>query len=119
LNVSGSQTLDGVTFANGGIQSPGTISATSFVGDGSGLTNLSGGSIKAAGVVGSVQFHGDDGNFAGSNEIMWNHTAKNLAVSGSIQVVGTGAETCGVGDYGKLRTVDLGGGDVRIQICRP
>tara|TARA_R110000868_G_scaffold218576_1_gene468864 strand:- start:497 stop:4429 length:3933 start_codon:yes stop_codon:yes gene_type:complete len=40
LNVSGTQTIDGVVFAGGGIEATGNISATTFSGDGSGLTNL-------------------------------------------------------------------------------
>ena len=47
LYVSGSQIFEGVTFANGGISSSGTISASSFAGDGSGITN-----IDAANLVG-------------------------------------------------------------------
>lgn len=40
LLVSGSQQFDGVTFANGGVVATGTVSATNFVGDGSGLTGI-------------------------------------------------------------------------------
>tara|TARA_R110000868_G_scaffold262401_1_gene520939 strand:+ start:107271 stop:113315 length:6045 start_codon:yes stop_codon:yes gene_type:complete len=40
LNVSGTQTIDGVIFAGGGMAATGNISATTFTGDGSGLTNL-------------------------------------------------------------------------------
>lgn len=40
LLVSGSQQFDGVTFANGGVSATGTISATSFSGDGSGITGI-------------------------------------------------------------------------------
>jgi hypothetical protein len=43
LYVSGSQTFDGVTFANGGVSATGIITATSFSGDGSRLTGLASG----------------------------------------------------------------------------
>lgn len=43
LYVSGSQTFDGVTFANGGVSATGIITATSFSGDGSRLTGLAAG----------------------------------------------------------------------------
>ena len=51
LYVSGSQSFDGVTFANGGISATGTISATRFYGDGSGLTGLAGGDIILSGTT--------------------------------------------------------------------
>ncbi|RYG60234.1 MAG: hypothetical protein EON60_07875 [Alphaproteobacteria bacterium] len=38
--VSGSQAIDGVTFANGGVVATGTVSATNFTGNGSGLTGI-------------------------------------------------------------------------------
>ncbi len=40
LLVSGTQQFDGVTFANGGVVATGTVSATNFIGDGSGLTGI-------------------------------------------------------------------------------
>ncbi|MFT7432963.1 MAG: hypothetical protein ACI9TY_000585, partial [Alphaproteobacteria bacterium] len=40
LNVSGTQTIDGVIFAGGGMEAAGNISATTFTGDGSLLTDV-------------------------------------------------------------------------------
>jgi hypothetical protein len=40
LNVSGSQIFQGVTFANGGVSATGAITATTFYGNGSGITGI-------------------------------------------------------------------------------
>ncbi len=118
LYVSGSQSIDGVSFANGGLQATGTVSATSFSGDGSQLTGINASSLQASGVVGSVQFKGAAGEISGSSNIVWNETNKNLAVAGTMQVAGTGAEGCAAGQRGQMRYVDVGGGDFRLQVCK-
>lgn len=51
LYVSGSQTFDGVTFANGGVSATGIITATSFSGDGSRLTGLASGDRIVSGTT--------------------------------------------------------------------
>jgi len=51
LYVSGTQTFDGVTFANGGVSASGIISATSFSGDGSQLTGLASGDRITSGTT--------------------------------------------------------------------
>lgn len=119
FSVSGSQTIDGVTFANGGIHSVGVISASAFAGDGSALTNIPATALRAAGLAGSIQFKGAGGEVSGTETMVWNAASRNLSVSGSVQIVGDGTEACAPGDYGKIRTVDMGGGDVRMQVCRP
>ncbi len=118
LYVSGSQSIDGVSFANGGLQATGTVSATSFSGDGSQLTGITAGNLEASGILGSVQFKGATGEISGSSNIVWNETAKNLNVAGTVQVAGTGAEACAPGQRGQMRYVDVGGGDFRLQVCK-
>lgn len=119
LAVSGTQTIDGVSFLNGGVIATGTVTATYFVGDGSGLTNLPATGIKAAGITGSVQFKGNAGEISGSSNILWDETAHNLKANGTVQVAGSGAEVCDAAATGKMRIVDVGAGDVRMQFCRP
>lgn len=116
--VSGTQTIDGVSFMNGGVNATGTVTATMFVGDGSGLTNVDSSNIAAAGVVGSVQFKGAGNEISGSNALLWSSSGANLNVQGTVQVAGSGAEACTPGDRGKMRVVDVGAGDVRMQFCR-
>ncbi|RYG61766.1 MAG: hypothetical protein EON60_02305 [Alphaproteobacteria bacterium] len=118
LYVSGSQSIDGVSFANGGLQATGTVTATTFVGDGSGLTGIEASNLQASGIVGSVQYKGAAGEISGSNALVWSSSSANLDVQGTVQVAGTGAEACGPSDRGKMRVVDLGAGDVRMQFCR-
>lgn len=119
LSVSGTQVFGGVTFANGGVQATGTVTATTFAGSGAGLTDIPATAIDAAGVAGSVQFKGATGDISGTSDVVWSDSAKNLKVAGTMQVAGTGAETCGVGNYGQIRFVDIGGGVYRMQMCRP
>jgi hypothetical protein len=97
----------------------GTVSASNFVGDGSGLTGLSLGSLSAAGSAGSLQFKGVGNAISGTSDITWSDSDKNLAVSGTAQLAGSGAESCGAGSYGKMRFVDTGGGAYGLQLCRP
>lgn len=118
LYVSGSQSIDGVSFANGGLQATGTVTATTFVGDGSQLTGITAGNLDASGVVGSVQFKGGMNEISGTNSLVWNESGRNLAVAGTLQVAGNGAEGCGAGARGQLRYVDVGGGDYRLQVCK-
>lgn len=119
LSVSGTQVFGGVTFANGGVQATGTVTATTFAGSGAGLTDIPATAIDAAGVTGSVQFKAASGAISGTSDVVWSDSAKNLKVAGTMQVAGTGAETCGAGNYGQIRFVDIGGGVYRMQMCRP
>lgn len=121
LYVSGTQTIDGVSFANGGVQATGTVTATSFSGSGAGLTGVPATGMVAAGVVGSVQFKGAANEISGSSNLTVTNASDraDLAVSGTVRIAGSGTETCGVGDYGKMRFVDVGGGVFRMQFCRP
>ncbi len=50
LYVSGTQTIDGVSFANGGVSASGTVTATSFAGDGSALTGVTASSVNWANI---------------------------------------------------------------------
>lgn len=117
--VSGTQTIDGVSFLNGGVNATGTVTATSFVGDGGGLTGINAGNLAAAGIVGSVQFKDTaTTGISGTSSIVWGETARNLDVKGTVQVAGTGVEVCDAAAKGKMRVVDVGAGDVRMQFCR-
>ncbi len=117
--VSGTQTIDGVSFLNGGVNATGTVTATAFVGDGSQLTNISAGNLAGVGVSGSVQFKDPVTGFvSGTSDIVWNAGGKNLAVAGTVQVAGTGAETCNGASRGQMRVIDAGAGDIRMQFCR-
>jgi cytoskeletal protein CcmA (bactofilin family) len=103
------------------ISSTGNVSANQFIGDGSLLTNLSLGSIQAAGVTGSVQFKGNSNEISGTNTLLVNSTANraDLTVSGTVRVAGDGAEACsGAANYGQMRFVQDAGRMV-MQICRP
>lgn len=116
--VSGTQSIDGVSFLNGGVQATGTVTATHFVGDGSGITNINTSNIGAAGAVGDVQIKGVGGDISATNRLNWSEANRNLGVSGTLQVAGTGAETCDTAAQGKVRIVDVGASDVRMQFCR-
>lgn len=117
MYVSGSQSIDGVSFANGGVNATGTVSATYFSGDGSHLTNLPSGA--AVGAIGDVQIKGADGNVSATAHLNWNEAARNLGVNGTVQVAGSGSEACDATATGKMRVIDIGGADVRLQVCRP
>jgi len=119
LSISGTQTIEGVTFAKGGVSATGIVSATGFSGDGSGLTNLSSANIEAVGVPGSVQFKGPDGKVSGTAALVWDPAAAGLDVAGTVKVAGSGGEVCTPADYGRMRVVDVGGSDYRMQFCRP
>jgi len=118
--VSGTQTIDGVSFMNGGVQAVGTITATAFVGDGSQLTGLNASNLAASGVSGSIQFRdAATGAIAGNADLLWDDATKNVAVAGTLQVAGTGSEGCTASERGQLRYVDVGGNDYRLQVCKP
>jgi|GEM_PF-2833225 len=97
----------------------GTVSATHLVGDGSGLTGITAAGLGAAGVTGSVQFKGASGEISGTDTLVWDNANANLAVSGTMQVAGSGAACSGNADTGKMRVVDIGSGDFRMEFCRP
>lgn len=67
LYVSGSQTIDGVSFANGGVSATGTVTATSFYGDGSNLSGVTASSMDWFGLTNipaQVIAVSDSGNLA-------------------------------------------------------
>lgn len=67
LYVSGSQTFDGVTFANGGVSATGIITATSFSGDGSQLTGLASGDRITSGTTSAIAYNGGSITFTTAN----------------------------------------------------
>ena len=90
-----------------------------FYGDGSGLTNVPASSLAAAGVLGSVQFKGSSNEISGTDALVWDNAGRNLAVSGTVQMAASAAVCSASSDEGKLRLLDNGGGDVRLQLCVP
>jgi hypothetical protein len=99
----------------------GTISATNFVGNGSGLTGVTAG---AAGVSGSIQFN-SGGVLAGRSDIVvdsagqvaigTSNPSAALEVSGTLkQAGGTDAEVCDPDHYGQIRRNPTTGA---FQIC--
>ena len=117
--VSGTQSIDGVSFMNGGVSAAGTVTATHFVGDGAGLTGINAASMNAVGATGDVQIKGVGGEISATTDLNWGVATKNLKVGGTVQVAGSGSETCDGAATGKMRVVDVGTGDVRMQFCRP
>lgn len=116
--VSGTQSIDGVSFLNGGVSATGTVSATGFSGDGSGLTNVNSSNIQAAGAAGDVQIKGVNGSISATSNLNWSEADRNLKANGTVQVAGSGVEVCDAAARGKMRVVDVGSSDVRMQFCR-
>jgi hypothetical protein len=77
LNVNGDIT------ASAGI-SAGSITASVFVGDGSGLTNVSVTNVSASGPTDSLQYHSTNGQITGSSNLMFSSSV--LAVNGGLQL---------------------------------
>lgn len=114
--VIGSHTPAEGTFTN--LVATGVVSGT-FVGDGSGLTGISAGSLQAAGTTGSVQFRGGNGEISGTANLVWSEATGNLSVNGTVQVAGNSADPCAAAAKGTMRVVDIGGGEFKLQFCRP
>jgi hypothetical protein len=83
----------------------GTISATHFVGDGSGLTGI-------AGVSGT----GGDRIVSGSVSVMAQQTSGTVRVSGTLALVNTGNEVC---DSTKWYSFRVNPSTGMMQMCRP
>lgn len=100
-----------------------------FNGTSNGWNNpLSGSSASAAGGTGEVQYNAGSGTFGSSGNLTYssgvlkaptvsttNVSATAITAAGAVQVGGTGAETCGSTDKGKMRVNPTSG---RIQVCR-
>lgn len=126
LNVSGAQVIDGLMTSNAGINVAGSVTATAFSGDGSGLTNLNVGSLSAPGNDGEIVFN-NGGAFAGTSSLYYDDTNSRLGVgtttpnadldvAGVVKVAGTGVEAC---DGAALGTIRYNNATGRLQICRP
>ncbi|GAB9155392.1 hypothetical protein BDS110ZK25_53480 [Bradyrhizobium diazoefficiens] len=62
----------------------------------------------------NIQYN-SGGSFAGSDNLAWDNTNRNMQVSGSVQFGGTGSEACSsAADYGKNRRNPTSG---RMQVC--
>lgn len=74
----------------------------------------SGGSTNPAGNTTELQFN-NSGGFGASSNLIFDSSARNLQVSGSLQYGGSGSETCSsAADYGKQRRNPTTG---RMQVC--
>ena len=96
----------------------GTVSATAFVGDGSGLTNIPAGSnLQVADTsVSIVDTGAGEVHMDVDGERMVTVAAGAAEVSGTLKVAGTGAEACTLGTKGTIRFNSATG---RLQYCRP
>ena len=96
----------------------GTVSATAFVGDGSGLTGIPAGSnLQVADTsVSIVDTGAGEVHMDVDGERMVTVAAGAAEVSGTLKVAGTGAEACTLGTKGTIRFNSATG---RLQYCRP
>jgi hypothetical protein len=98
----------------GGTTINGSTTASSFSGALLSPQGGSGGSTSPGGNNTNIQYN-SGGNFAGSDNLAWDNTNRNLQVSGSMQFGGTGSEACSsAADYGKNRRNPTSG---RMQVC--
>ncbi len=90
LTCESNLTFDGDTLSVvGDITASLGISASIFIGDGSGLTNISADSVDAQGPVHSIQFHDPvDNDFTGSANLLF--SGSNLNLTGNFNMFGTG-----------------------------
>jgi len=89
----------GLTTPNANLDVSGTVSATRFIGDGSGLTGIAQGDRITSGTafVKALQDQGGE-------------------VSGTLKLTSTGSENCGVSTYNTIR---LNPSTNKLEICRP
>ncbi|WP_445490594.1 hypothetical protein [Rhodopseudomonas sp. RCAM05734] len=116
LDMNGSSDyVEAYVYNGGGTTINGSSATTSFAGailssQGGG----SGGTTSPAGSDTQLQFN-NSGSFGASSNLTFDSSARNLAVSGSVQYGGTGSETCSsAADYGKNRRNPTSG---RMQVC--
>ncbi|MEC8067606.1 MAG: hypothetical protein VX154_07090 [Pseudomonadota bacterium] len=107
-----------VTSPTESLEVSGTVSATAFVGDGSGLTNIPAGSnLQVADTsVSIVDTGAGEVHMDVDGERMVTVAAGAAEVSGTLKVAGTGAEACTLGTKGTIRFNSATG---RLQYCRP
>lgn len=97
LYVSGSQTIDGVTFSNGGVSATGIITATSFSGDGSRLTGLASGDRITSGT---------------SHVIVSDSSGVTVRTAGSDRLTVTSAGNVGIGTTAASTRLHVSSSDV-------
>ena len=119
MTIDGSSGRVGIGLENPSttLEVSGTVKANAFIGDGSGLTGVSAGSLQVADTSVSIVD-------SGSGEVHMDVDGERLVtgrqgaldVSGSAQIAGTGSEVCGAtGDLGKMRWNPV---SQKFQICR-
>ncbi len=96
----------GITSPNANLEVSGTISATHFVGDGSGLSGLAASGDQINSGTASVIANLNTGISVSTP----------LDVSGALKLSGLGSETCDAAHQGTIRTNPVTGG---VEVCRP
>ncbi|MAF32051.1 MAG: hypothetical protein CMF60_07575 [Magnetococcales bacterium] len=119
MTIDGSSGRVGIGLENPSttLEVSGTVKANAFIGDGSGLTGVSAGSLQVADTSISIMDSGTgEVHMDVDGERLVTGRQGALDVSGSAQIAGTGSEVCGAaGDLGKMRWNPV---SQKFQICR-
>jgi hypothetical protein len=123
FHISGTSIITswtGINFSSAGKVTPtaplevsGTISATAFVGDGSGLTNLPGGGGATDNITSGTATVVANSN-TGISVSAPLEVSGDVNISGTMKVAGTGSETCDSSKYGLIRRNPTTGA---LQMC--
>ena len=84
MTISGSQGFVGIGTTSPGykLEVVGAVSASTYYGDGSNLTNIGSGSVSAAGSDGQIQYN-NNGLFGGASNLYYNDTTNRVGIKTS------------------------------------